>query len=326
MEQLLSKGQRRLALGVMPMRAEPVDTGELTADVRHLGQALAHAVRKTAALPGNLRPDLEGRPLAVQIATLLRAHSTFSCRETVGENDRAQQARYREICRIYEDLAAAGYKLQQADGLRERHVKVLLQRWQDQHKKPATVRKRWSILRVWMLALGRPGMIGTIEQYWPDIPQPQRAGKAVGQNPRDKRLTEAQMTELMRARDLTHWYVERLHRELGLTIEEALHFDQALAANCLEGRLVLRSVATGSWRTVEIKNQEALLLVQAVQSFIAERGRKRLMWSDVTPAAALKRHQNRVAYLRAKSDGENPRADAVLADTAAAPQLKGRAA
>jgi len=291
-------GQRPLALGRAPMKADPINTGDLIGEVQHLGSSLARTVRHGAALPGDLRPELDGRPLPIQISSLWRAYCVYTYREARGNEERAQNERYCDILRMYEDLAKAGYKLQQADGLRDRHVKVLLQLWRARAK-PTTVRKQWAILRQWMLVLGRPGMMGPIEQYWPDIPPRER--KAAGENPRDKTLTEAQMTELMRARDLTHWYVERLRRELQLTVEEALHFDKVLAANCLEGRLVLQSVATGQWRTVQIKDHASLMLVQDVQAFIAQRGRKRLMWPDMTPAAALKRHQNRLSYLRAKT-------------------------
>jgi hypothetical protein len=41
-------------------------------------------------------------------------------------------------------------------------------------------------------------------------------------------------------------------------------------------------------------------LVQEVQAFIKERGHARLMWSDMKPAEAVRKHQNRIAYMRRK--------------------------
>jgi hypothetical protein len=117
---------------------------------------------------------------------------------------------------------------------------------------------------------------------------------------KDWNLTSAQMTDLMRSRDQTHWYVERLVESLGLSQEEALMFDSVMATNYLAGRLVIRSTSRREFRSVKLDSYEKTILVQEVQSFIKERGRARLMWSDMKPAEAVRKHQNRIAYMRRK--------------------------
>lgn len=250
-------------------------------------------------MPRALLPDIEAEPLHVQISTIWRAYVCYTYRDPSREDDSALVERYRAITRLYAELGEAGYHIKSAHGLKERHAKVLLQLWRDQGKKASTIRSRWSILRMWMLALGRAGAVGPVEQYWPAIPAPEQKGAGKGENLHDKTVSEAQMTELMRASDPTHWYVERLHQELGVTVQEALSFDSHMATKALTGRLVLSSSGDG-FRTVSASAQSQVSLVQEIEAFIAMRGRQRLMWSDMPLAAALKRHQNRLAYLRRK--------------------------
>lgn len=295
------------------MKAQQINTAALTAEVRHLGRGLAQAVRARQPMPPALLPDLEAQPLHVQISTIWRAYLSYTYRDPRREDDTGVVERYRAIARLYGQLGERGYHLNNARGLKERHVRVLLQLWREQGKKPSTIRSRWSILRMWMLALGRAGVIGPIEQYWPDIPK-QEDGTAIGGNPRDKVLSEAQMTELMRASDLTHWYVECLHQELGLTVQEALAFDSQMATKALTGRMMVRSSSgEGGWM-VAASSQAQVTLVQKVETFMAERGRGHLMWPNMTLSSALKRHYNRLAYLRRKFPAGAPSGEPAVDD------------
>lgn len=300
--QSINAGQRSLAIGFGQARAQAVDVEGMEVGVRHLGAQLAHLVRRTAPMPSDLRPEVPKEPMDVQIATLWKAYAVFSRRVKAKGDDAESVERVRYLMGMYEELARVGCKLTQADGLKERHVKILLERWREAGLSVNTIRKRWSYLKIWTLALGKPGMVGRLESYWPDIPKSAPSGETAS-TPfaiKDWSLTSAQMTDLMRSRDQTHWYVERLVESLGLSQEEALLFDSVMAANYLAGRLVIRSNSRREFRSVKLDSHDKTILVQEVQSFIKERGRARLMWSDMKPAEAVRKHQNRIAYMRRK--------------------------
>lgn len=303
MQVRVSKGQKRLAMSALPLGTQSIDSQALTRDVEHLGRSLARAARRNANLPAQLRPPLDGLSLAEQVSVLLRAHARFSFRQTDRADGPAIVQRYQAVCRIYGELADAGYRLESVLAFKERHAKVLLERWRSRGNKHTTIRSNWSVLRIWLLALGKGGMLGAIEQYWPDIPKSEeRAAK--GENLRGRVLDERQMAELMHATDRTHWLVERMRQEVGLTVEEALLFNPVMVTDYLAGRLVLGRTVDGRVREVRVGGQAGVTLVQEVEAFMAERGRRRLMWPDMPLATAVKRHQNRLSYVRRKLPAE----------------------
>ena len=304
MDSRAKNGQFKLTAGPVPMRAGPVDVQGIQAGVTALG-SLARAARRGEPLPERFRPNLDGMELGDQVATVWRAYALYSVRATAGRADQATAERLRRVVHFYEELSTAGYRLQRADAIGQRHIKVLLQIWRDAGKSVGTIRSQWSTLRIWALALGKGGLVQSLEAYWPNAPKAalsddgKRAAKL-----QDRKLDEAQMSELMRAPDPTHWLVERLRRELGLTLEESLFFDHEMATQYLKGRLLVRSSTSREYRSVPVGGHEQLLLVQQVEQVMAERGRCRLMWPDSSLQQALRRHQNRLAYLRRKSPRE----------------------
>lgn len=63
-----------------------------------------------------------------------------------------------------------GYKIQDPKNLRERHIEVLVKHWwYCQHKKPKTIQNDLSRLRVFCAMLGKPGMVGSVQKYLPDV-------------------------------------------------------------------------------------------------------------------------------------------------------------
>lgn len=63
-----------------------------------------------------------------------------------------------------------GYKIQDPKNLGERHIEVLVKHWwYCQHKKPKTIQNDLSRLRVFCAMLGKPGMVGSVQKYLPDV-------------------------------------------------------------------------------------------------------------------------------------------------------------
>ena len=73
---------------------------------------------------------------------------------------------YAAIRRLHE----LGYKIQDPKNLGERHIEVLVKHWwYCQHKKIKTIQNDLSRLRVFCAMLGKPGMVGSVQKYLPDV-------------------------------------------------------------------------------------------------------------------------------------------------------------
>ena len=73
---------------------------------------------------------------------------------------------YASIRRLHE----LGYKIQDPKNLGERHIEVLVKHWwYCQHKKAKTIQNDLSRLRVFCAMLGKPGMVGTVQKYLPEV-------------------------------------------------------------------------------------------------------------------------------------------------------------
>lgn len=73
---------------------------------------------------------------------------------------------YASIRRLHE----LGYKIQDPNNLGERHVLLLVKDWwHTKHKKIKTIQNDLSRLRVFCTKMGKPGMVGTVGKYLPDV-------------------------------------------------------------------------------------------------------------------------------------------------------------
>lgn len=275
------------------------DVRALQAGVDKMPRGLARRARKGVAMQAQLMPNVAGRPMQHQVATLWSAYAIFAYLRQPQEDNRNDAERVRRIVRFYGDLRAAGCALPDADGLRERHARVLLDLWRQAGRDIGAIRNDWSLLRGWCLALGKQGMIDRIEKYWPDAPKRvQSAPRTREQRMQDLHGNAQVLTELLRAKDRTSWYVERLVLDMGLTEEEALRLKPALCNGYVDGAMVLRAPSGSDFRVIPVDTDDKRVLLQEVVAYIGERGREMLAWSDLSPAQALRKHQKRLTYLR----------------------------
>lgn len=285
-EQLKAEGTKRA----------PSDRDKLVVD--SAGDRLRHFEQ----LPESRRPDLEGLPPVRQIAALLAAWWTYT---GVRNQDSGKCIReIRDVVRIYTQLEEAGCKLPDVVTFREKHARMLLVYWRDKkQRKATTIEVYWSRLITWTRVLGKWGMVDSLEKYWPERPKADQ-GTTHGKRTQDARLGESGLTELFRARDRTHWFVQRFHEDLGLTFEEALRFDRVAAADVLHGRVFADPGSGSRKRIVVLETEGQRLLVQQAVDFLNKTNRRQLMWPRCSLSEAVRKHENRVAYLRRKMKKE----------------------
>lgn len=301
---LNSMNQGRL----MPMPIPRAEHGTATLDHQALRQGVeglpgefSRYVRRRQDMPAQVRPQLDGLPLVKQIAAVLDAHQVYRGGERGALADESVSLRCIRVTRIYDDLARLGIKLVNVDALRERHARQLLAHWRERGLAVATIRTHWSTLRTWTLALGKGGLVAPLETYWPDAPKVHAPKPGSHKDPgrMGRRHDDPQvLARLLRHADLTHFYIERLGRDLGLTVEESLMFTPAMAADYLRDKLVLQPAATQQPKAISLGGHDQVLLVQEVQDFLARSGRNHLMWRDISLRQGVRKHENHMAYQR----------------------------
>jgi hypothetical protein len=229
-------------------------------------------------------------PLEAEISRVLTRVSG-----RVGARDRSDliQLRCKRLARMYRELAAAGEQIDDIKQIGEHHATVLLRRWRERQRSAATIRSDWSILRVWCEAIGKPGCVRTLREYWPDAPRATTARERT----RPARHGDARLVKALQADpDLTHYFVERLCQALRLSVQEALllpicHLPSA-ARDSASARKLQAAMNTAP--------AEVHQLLHDAAAFLTSRERPVLMWTGLELPQAMRRHENRLAYLRRK--------------------------
>ena len=85
-------------------------------------------------------------------------------------SERTQTLTKEVVCAAIRLLHELGYRIQDPKNLGERHVDVLVKHWwYCKHKKIKTIQNELSRLRVFCSMLGKPGMVGAVEKYLPEV-------------------------------------------------------------------------------------------------------------------------------------------------------------
>ena len=89
-----------------------------------------------------------------------------------------QEIRLKELLKTFRDIWAIGYRIGTVHGLRDRHVRSLVEFWLERGLSPATVQNRLSHLRRLCEWIGKAGMIRPTAEYVDDPARVRRATNA----------------------------------------------------------------------------------------------------------------------------------------------------
>lgn len=100
-----------------------------------------------------------------QLNRIFRQHSSYSARSrrVVGYATRIK--REEEIVRGFRVLRQVGIRLDDPTSFRERHLRRLVEIWEEEGNSPATIAQRISTFRVFARWIGKPSMIGRSDSY-----------------------------------------------------------------------------------------------------------------------------------------------------------------
>jgi hypothetical protein len=299
----VNKGKSSAILRALSTQTGAFDVRSMQAGVAKFQKGVARALRRGKALPAKFLDDIQPTaPLEEQVAEIWRRYATWAHLRHPSKDARKDLEYVLRILRLYDRLREAGCKLTTALSLREKHAKILLD-WLKQHHKPATIRSTWSILRTWCLAMGKQGMVKELNHYWPDAP---KANKPSTSNARQRSdnpvLQQRVLQELQLAADPTHWLVERLCGALGITVGQALQLDAASTAHYTQGFVQAKRPNENTIAVIRVDSDEKRKLIEEVIALLAERRRKCLCWADLSIADGIRKHQQRITYVRSKCD------------------------
>lgn len=235
-----------------------------------------------------------GASVAEQIKHVIDDHS-----QSKGESlpKRVMQDRHARMVKIYGELSACGFKFEDVTTFGLRHAKALLARWQAQGLTKKTIYNRWSTLRSWSVTLQKFGMLGVIEDVWPEFRRSE--GRQQQQKARDLTPEQIQVRSdfLLSNADKTAYLVDRLTREIGMTREHALQLDLAQVQLVASGQTFVRAGQGGNTQTYPVSGTHWWELFAEAAQFMQERHRQNLGWPHVEGTEAIAKFALRMSYV-----------------------------
>ena len=199
-----------------------------------------------------------------------------------------QKNRQRGLAAMAQELNKLGYKLKSANALKPKHVLALLEHWQTNDVKTATIRNRMSWLRWWTAQVNKANVI-------------ERANKAYGVGRQTRTPTNrAQQLDKTKLQQIDCPYIQvalLLQATFGLRREEAMKFQPSYAVQ--QGYIRLKPSWTKGRRArkIPITNEAQRQAVALAQKLA---GRGSLIPTELNYRQHLKRyeHQTQKAGMR----------------------------
>lgn len=257
----------------------------------NLKDTQGRSVPERAPLSHPIAEQLQGRAIAEQVKLVLADRCRF-----LGEfpSRRVMQDRCERIVTSYSELKTMGFQITEVTSFGLKHARALLESWKTRGLANKTIYNRWSALRGWVIALGKHGMLGTIEEYWPDFNSETKPTTSARQ------LTPEQLQErsdyLASKSDKTAYLVDRLAREVGMVREDALEMEHIAALAVAQGHGVLRC-GNGASARVYTKISEHQRLFKEAADFMTERKREKLSWPGLSNHEAIAKYTFRLSYV-----------------------------
>jgi integrase len=191
-------------------------------------------------------------------------------------------------------LHELGYKIQDPKNLGERHIDVLVKdSWYCKQKKIKTIQNELSRLRVFCAMLGKPGMVGAVQKYLPDVDPQLLKVRTAAQTTKSwsgHGIDLVMKFHEVDARDQRLGLMLRLELGFGLRREEVLkcnphaqdfgHYLQVFPGMGKGGR----------WRNIPIASSAQRVLLDYVKERVAKN--KPLGWEHSKAGKAVTLEQN----------------------------------
>ncbi|WP_405240368.1 phage integrase N-terminal domain-containing protein [Lentisalinibacter orientalis] len=182
------------------------------------------------------------------------------CRNNRDGSYRTQAARERILTLIADQLQELGFRRMGARTLRPKHVRALVERWQEEGLAPATLKNRMCALRWWAAKVDRRHVVHRSNEDY-GIP----ARRFITNESKARSVTTGDLEQIPDTH--VRWSLE-LQQAFGLRREEAIKFRPSYADQC--DHLLLKASWTkgGKAREVPIRTQEQRALLNRLHQSV----------------------------------------------------------
>lgn len=247
---------------------------------------------------GRSRPLLADKRVISPAADQIRAVLSEYYQSVGGSLEkRVMEDRVKRMGTIYRELATCRSKLDDVTTFGLRHAKILLAKWQAQGLTRKTIYNRWGTMRGWAVILNKHGMLGSIDEVWPEFRQTE--GRQQVQLARELTAEQIQSrSDFLRTKsDMTAYFVDRLSREIGMTREHALELDLAQVLLVAKGQTYVRASKGANAHVYQMRGTCWWELFAQAAEFMKSRHREKLGWPHVEGTDAIAKYALRMSYV-----------------------------
>lgn len=202
-------------------------------------------------------------------------------RKTCSEQTRKDRAWFYEYA--FAELAELGYHLSRPDNLREKHVEALARHWQSKGLAIRTLHTRISMLRVLAGWIGKPGMVGDIEKYFPELDLTRTSAAERNRAWDANGVDAAGIIEQAMAIDKRFGVMLLLQKAFGLRVKESIELRPLRAVSGSgEHLMVIDGTKGGLPRAVSITTSEQRSAIDMAIALAMKSKSKRLRWDGMT--------------------------------------------
>lgn len=183
----------------------------------------------------------------------------------------------------YAELVEMGYRLETPQGLKEKHVQALANRWREKEIAIRTLHTRMSMLRILAGWLGKPGLVKENEHYFPGMDLTRTAAATRNRAWEANGVNVGHILDEALATDKRFGLMLRLQREFGLRVKESIEI-YPLRAISPDGQqlYVVDGTKGGLPRIVPIRSDSQRQLLEEIKNLVATSKSKRLRWDGLT--------------------------------------------
>lgn len=223
----------------------------------------------------------------------MKLHGTHRVNGTVA-SERTQTLTKDVVYAAIRRLHKLGYKLQDPKNLGERHIEALVKHWwYFQHKKIKTIQNDLSRLRVFCSMLGKPGMVGSVQKYLPDVDPDLLKARSAAQTTKSWSGHGIDLVETFRKvdeRDSRLGLMLRLELGFGLRREEVLKCNPHVQDYGHYLQVFPGMGKGGRWRNIPIESSAQRELLEYVKGRVSKD--KPLGWEYARSGQAASLEQN----------------------------------
>lgn len=184
-------------------------------------------------------------------------------------SERTQSMNKEVVFAAFRRLHNLGHKIQNPHNFGDRHIQILVKDWHEKGKSAKTMQNELSRLRLFCKWLGKPGMVGNIQKYLPDVDPKLLVVHAVAKTSKSWSENGIDIVEKFKEvdqRDFRLGLMLRLELAFGLRREEVLKCNPHVQDYVHYLKIFPGMGKGGRWRDIPIVTNEQRQMLEFVKA------------------------------------------------------------